>query len=642
MPKILYASMRKPTSISKSLKSRFGIANLSEAKEVVSRLSGYSDWVHLKRETLKNSNLSNSELHITSVHLESIAAQIERELNLSRRDSRFLVATNFPFLPTSACHLAYYFSEDDLKSYHLLGNPEAVDKDMPDDEVQPYLDIRLEIVQGLWNERPTYEHAALYWQMADVDNCARAQVHLGMMIYTGTLGIKNYKDASELLLKGLPYRSKVMFADSVISPTGKDLYEMQKHIPKSWCMAAKAIREHADYNNFESHMTALDAVRKGFDYANRLVGKADVSEILASLHLVAAELLAELVIVHGWMPEKDDVLSNPIDHLVYASKYGNEFAEGERLRYGSYLNAVESGNGFSPEMNSERVMLYIVSEMVGSHVPAAREVVFQTLMRNVKEQTALYRAHPHIYSTAFDLLFRVRKDIQEWSHNKTDFLSLISGNLSYFLEGGEHQDAAVDLCIDLAEEGNPFVLHDALIAAKTHRSETMDVILLGERGVAAIDPRTLNEAGLSQYQKNKEFILDLKIERFASNLEELDDEQIEEQFLGLKEEADYLANEYGFLFPAFKLIYFARSIEQLEEMFIVARLWVESLYRLVLRPDFTPHEHSDVTAVPRIKMEYGCYLTLEGDYINAKEPLEEAAKDYPDAREALSFVKMFT
>ena len=155
MPKILYASMKKPTSISKSLKSRFGIANLSEAKEVVSRLSGYSDWVHLKRETLKNSNQSNSELHITPDHLESIAAQIERELNLSSRDSRFLVATNFPFLPTSACHLAYYFSEDDLKSYHLLGNPEAVDKGMPDDEVQPYLDIRLEIVQGLWNERPT-------------------------------------------------------------------------------------------------------------------------------------------------------------------------------------------------------------------------------------------------------------------------------------------------------------------------------------------------------------------------------------------------------------------------------------------------------------------------------------------------------
>ncbi|ELP6118903.1 TPA: hypothetical protein I7730_15725 [Vibrio vulnificus] len=457
MSQVIFRTTRRATSIAKKAKKAFKLDTLSDAKELVASLSGYSDWTHLKRETEAKVKSPTGDPEISTKTAKQIAFKLAARTGLSDRDAMFFVVTEFPYSIKAGGDLEHFLTDFDIKLLSKVLASEFT-SDLPYKEKQSSLDIMMEATQQHWSHRATYEHAALYWYLSSRYDCARSHVHLGNMLIKGCLGVQDFKTGTDLLLNGLPYRSKLFFEGSITAPLGDELHEMQKHIPDTWLNCSKALRE-LNIHTEEHYIKSLECIENGIKYCELVDERVGYKDTLANLYLGKAYLLCDSL-TQGIVLEAHSK-EHFLDVLHHASELGNGYAQNEFNRYAQmYLSSTVDGGRDCPSVNPENVMQYIAGEFVGSHIPVARHIVLDNLYKHAISNSEFYQSYPHIKVNMFKLLERTVEDSKKWPHLRLEFLKMTA---SFY--GKMHSDRVFnDEAIELYEKtlylhGSPDLLY---------------------------------------------------------------------------------------------------------------------------------------------------------------------------------------
>ncbi|MGR5558408.1 hypothetical protein ACQKQC_19220 [Vibrio fortis] len=442
MSQVTYRTTRRATSIAKKAKKAFKLDTLSDAKELIAALSGYSDWIHLKRETEAKANSLTSDPEISTETAKQIASKLSSRTGLSDRDAMFFVVTEFPYSIKAGGDLEYFLSDFDIKLLSKVLASELT-SDSPYEEKQSSLDIIMEAIQPNWSDRATCEHAALYWYLSSRFDCARSHVHLGNMLIKGCLGVQDFQTGADLLLNGLPYRSKLFFSGGVTVPSGDELHEMQKHIPDTWLNCSRALRE-LNIHTEEHYKKSFECIESGIKYCELVDKRVGYKETLAKLYLGRAYLICDSL-TQGIALEVHNK-EHFLDVLHHAGELGNEYAKNEYGRYAQmYLSSSIDAGIDCPSFNPDNIMQYIAGEFAGSHVPVARHVVLANLYKHAVSNSEFYQKYPFIKENMFKLLERTVEDSIEWPHLRLEFLKMTASFYGQMQRDGAFKEEAIDL-----------------------------------------------------------------------------------------------------------------------------------------------------------------------------------------------------
>lgn len=625
MSYLKFDGLKKPTAIAKAIKKKFSLSTLSESKELVAKLAKYSDWLHLKREALKSNHDQSYISYDDVISISNKLFELYKDNELA--DISAFVADKFSFSPQCAQELDVFLSymERNLLSHNSLfrGDPEGIKK-TPDD-LQISLDIEMQVLQGMWEEKHFLSRAAMFYYLAESNDCARAQVHIGRMFYEGCLGFYDLKSCVDLMSRGLEYRSKAMFASDGVSISDITVEQMQVGTIADWVTYIEALinlNMHTEPGYAEKLINACD---RALFYAGKVKNKGSIKESLSIIYYrkavgCAFSILEEINV-------KDCALSL-IKSLQEAAKLGCDIS----MRVvGGYHQAIEisAKNGFSQlAVNSDQESyMMMVYELTGAFRPESRLAISLILLENVINQSDYYEMFPVIAEAPLNLARRIDEDIIKWPHLRDEFLDCADGILVEYFQNGIMTDESIDIAISLFKYKSPKTIRNTFLAMKQHKDSIfINDVLDSHPGILLSENYTDSDASELDYA------LGLYIQSKIINKHVSKD--VIDELAPLCEKL----NNVGYYLASFQLIYALREQDSFTDYDWLIP-WTKIIVDLI-ESNTADHPSDIEDSHDKILMEYGLLNIFHSDKKLGKKYLEKAAVNYPDARRALDFADL--
>ena len=414
MSYIRFDGLKKPTAIAKALKKTFKVDTLSNAKDLVARLTNYSNWTHLKRETEKESSESLPMTHNDVVSISNELSGIDD--TMKDKDITAYVAELFSFIPSSANELCLFITNDDQMLFDFsleMDQKMANDKVLPKGGEQSVLDIEMEAMQEQWKDRYYLSRAAMFYHLATDRNCARAQVHIGRMFTQGCLGFIDLQSSIELMSKGLEYRSDNMFRSDGISMGNLSVLEMQAGTISDWSIHIHSIISHNHHEAKGFCKNLMSTCDRALFYANKIKDKLLIQDSLGSIYYNKATAIAFSFAIDQNMDA--DLFKEFMDCLKNSAKYKDQRGQRSLDMLTNVFICEDRGDYKELPVNdfADGVLLQCL-EMTGAFVPSSREDISKIIIDNIVEQTYYTTIYTDIVNAPLSLMRRIDEDIQQW------------------------------------------------------------------------------------------------------------------------------------------------------------------------------------------------------------------------------------
>jgi hypothetical protein len=640
MSRIRFDELKKPTSIAKRLKTLCDFDTLKASKSALAELSGYSDWIDLKR-CVSNEETDRNVEYIDYETVLSISKCLRKYTELDTTELTSWVALNFSFKPVNVTQLNVFITDTDKNGLNSHLNCSKIASELIQKEDGGGESTEFER-QGIkhwaytvWKVpsqdiNPYGKLASLYF-LASEHDCASAQVEFGRALISGKYGFKDLECGAEMLQNGLPFVSDLIFNQSIIVVDGDKEREQLRNI-SDWLLCSTAIF-HSNRFDRSNYFSDLDnTLGMTLHWLDKLECTTDalkekVNNLKAKAHYMLAQLAAMAIAEENreYLDRKGNKL---LSHLESACKFGDDAALKLIQYFQSAFNAIDEGKAHLIAVDTKaEVMMQVAWRLAWSFHPTAKLMYIEPFLNNAIDDTQYYREHPQCLIEALEMIEAIKDSIERWPHLQKPLLSITDTILLQLYKNKLCVEKAVKVGISLFYFGDTQMIYNTVMSMKLNLGNENLVDLIEEGNCLEILDSV---AGKSLSMESVDIIKAFYIEGLINRYETLSAIDIER----IKELCQFLLDR-NYIHPAFQLIFKLReSGNALELDWFLP--WVEKIVTKITNPSFINHPEDENKSYEKIITELGLLNILNNDPSNAKKHWEMVMASYPYAKDMMS------
>jgi hypothetical protein len=640
MSRIRFDGLKKPTAIAKKLKTLCDFDTLKASKSALAELSGYSDWVHLKR-CASNEGTDRDVEYIEHETVVSISKGLRKYTQLDATELTYWVALNFSFKPSNITQLNVFITDKYIAelSAHLNCSKaahELMQKEECVGEVTEFDRQKMvHFVYTMWRmpgqETNPYVKLANLSLLSSEYDCASAQVEFGRALISGTYGLNDLESGAEMLHKGLPFDSDLVFNQSIIVVEGDKEREQLRNI-SDWLLCSTAII-HANRFDRSNYFSDLDnTLGMTLHWLYKLESTTDalkekVNNVKAKAHYMLAQLAA-MAIAEENREYLDRTGNKLLHHLETACECGDDAALQLKQYFQSAFKAIDEGKAHLIAVDTKaEVMMQVAWRLAWSFHPTARLMYVEPFLNNAIDETQYYRDHPQCLIEVLEMIESTKDSIERWPHLQKPLLSITDTILLQLYKNNLCVEKAVKVGMSLFCFGDTQMIYNTVMAMKLNLGNEKLVSLLEEGNcLETLDSVAGKPLRLETVDIIKAFYIEGLINRYET-LSAVDIDRI-------KVLCQFLLDR-NYIHPAFQLVFKLReSGNALELDWLLP--WVEKIVTKITNPCFTNHPEDENKANEKVITELGLLNMLNNDPSNAKKHWKMVMASYPYAEDLMS------
>lgn len=639
---VRFNGQKKALSFAKSIKKRFDVSTLTEAKNIAAYVCGYSNWEHLCKEV---KSPSSEHAYISKQQIPILRKKLNEKIDTdwNRRDCEAFLAEELSLNPDNASELEVFLYQEDMGIVSLMieASTRLAEDDECENDKQSRLDLAMEVLQATWMDHYFLRRAALYFHLATVHNCARAQVHIGRMLIQGCLGFTDSEQGIALMLKGLDYRTRVSFSDDIFAANSASKSDFKYGCINDWATLLSGI---VDANP----AVIPDGLNKGLRVVDRIEGLYKKVGSPEQLNSTISRALYDKAVLNAMKLyiETDKKLDaeDLIESLIASANKGYEVSLKVARNYLAMLDGLKRGSVADlPVKDAGEWLVMLCSEITGAFIPKARVEMVTFLSENAIEDSIFYHNNPEILEASLSLLARIPKDIERWPDQKEDWLNCAANIVANFCQHDLRlSDEVLRIGQDLVHSFPPSESREELaMNVATGLSQHA-----GPKAVIAFVEPLLPACKADKvklpHRNPANYLLSSYVQAHF-NLFKMEGIESMAVIEHLKSVCETLMSRNHY-HSTFQLIYGLRSIDANElplpakEIYKGIIDWVETYVTRLMLDTYSPSRNEEPFAKEKVLMEYAVILLLNGQTEDGFRYLEIASYTYPSAEEAFDIL----